>query len=124
VPIEARDAQHLEVPMQSTVAVFETAPESENVIQVRTVSTNNFLGWWSGGFYFPQFGAAETGEPERTDDNMQLYPSEWLEFNFSPWDDKNTFAAAKPVCAIPSACMSSRTTQIMHTIPPPSSLCA
>jgi Bacterial TSP3 repeat len=36
--------------------------------------------------------------PKRTDDNMQFYLPNWLEFNFNPVDLKTTFSADKPDC--------------------------
>ncbi len=84
--------------VQSTVAVFEPDPLTETVTYVRTVSTTNFLGWGQAGFYFPQFNASQVVGPKRTDDNMQFYLPDWLEFNFNPWDNNTTFSADKPDC--------------------------
>jgi len=96
--VEAWDAQHPGVPFQATVAVFEPDSDSETVTYMRTVSTSNFLGWGNAGFYFPQFGARRVVGPKRTDDNMQFYVDDWLEFNFDPWDLNTTFSADKPDC--------------------------
>ena len=96
--VAAWDAAHPGVPFQSTVAVFEPAPDIESITHVRTVSTTNFLGWGTDGFYFPQFGASKVVGPKRTDDNMQIALSSWLEFNFDPWDLNTTFSADKPDC--------------------------
>ena len=96
--VEAWDADYPGVPLQSTVAVFEPEPEGETITYLRTMSTTNFLGWGNAGFYFPQFGASEIVGPKRTDDNMQLYLPDWLEFNFDPWDYNTTFSADKPDC--------------------------
>ena len=96
--VEAWDAAYPGVSWPPTVAVFEPNSDDEIITYVRTVSTTNFLGWGSAGFYFPQFGASQVVGPKRTDDNMQLYLDEWLEFNFDPWDDKTTFSADKPDC--------------------------
>ena len=82
----------------ATVAVFEPNTDTENITYVRTVSATNFLGWGNAGFYFPQFGAFKIVGPERTDDRMQFYLPDWLEFNFDPWDLKTTFSADKPDC--------------------------
>ena len=76
-----------------------TAAFGETVTYVRKVSTTNFLGWGQAGFYFPQFAASGIVGPKRTDDNMQFYVPNWLEFNFDPWDlDNTTFSADKPDC--------------------------
>lgn len=81
------------------VLLFATAASGETVTYVRKVSTNNFLGWGQAGFYFPQFAASSVVGPKRTDDNMQLYLPNWLEFNFDPWDlEKTTFSADQPDC--------------------------
>lgn len=71
----------------------------ETITYVRKVSTTNFLGWGQAGFYFPQFAASSIVGPKRTDDNMQFYVPNWLEFNFDPWDpDNTTFSADQPDC--------------------------
>ncbi len=71
---------------------------SEAVTYVRKESTDNFLGWGQTGVYFPQFDASSVVGPKRTDDNMQFYLPNWLEFNFNPWDLNTTFSADKPDC--------------------------
>lgn len=63
---------------------FATATYGETITYVRTVSTTNFLGWGQTGFYFPQFDASSVVGPKRTDDNMQFFVPNWLEFNFDP----------------------------------------
>ena len=79
--------------------LFATAACGETVTYVRTVSTTNFLGWGQAGFYFPQFAATEIVGPKRTDDNMQFYVPNWLEFNFDPWDVQDTtFSIDQPDC--------------------------
>jgi len=79
--------------------LFATVACGETITYVRKVSTTNFLGWGQAGFYFPQFAASSIVGPKRTDDNMQLFLPNWLEFNFDPWDpDDTTFSADKPDC--------------------------
>lgn len=76
-----------------------SAPGDATITYVRKVSTTNFLGWGQDGFYFPQFAASSIVGPKRTDDNMQFYVPNWLEFNFDCWDlEKTTFSADKPDC--------------------------
>ncbi len=78
--------------------LFATATFGETITYVRKVSTTNFFGWGQAGFYFPQFAATSNVGPKRTDDNMQFYVPNWLEFNFNPWDTGTTFSADKPDC--------------------------
>ena len=78
--------------------LFATATFGETITYVRKVSTTNFLGWGQAGFYFPQFAASGIVGPKRTDDNMQFYVQNWLEFNFDPWNLDTTFSADKPDC--------------------------
>jgi len=76
-----------------------SAPDDPTITYVRKVSTTNFLGWGQAGFYFPQFAASGIVGPKRTDDNMQFYVPNWLEFNFDCFDLENTtFSADKPDC--------------------------
>ncbi len=75
------------------------APGGATITYVRKVSTTNFLGWGQAGFYFPQFAAYSIVGPKRTDDNMQFYVPNWLEFNFDCFDlDDTTFSPDKPDC--------------------------
>jgi hypothetical protein len=79
--------------------VFATAVCGETITYVRKVTTTKFLGWGQAGFYFPQFAASDIVGPKRTDDNMQFYVPNWLEFNFDPWDPEDTtFSIDKPDC--------------------------
>ena len=79
--------------------LFATAVCGETITYVRKGSTTDFLGWGQAGFYFPQFAASGIVGPKRTDDNMQFYVPNWLEFNFDPWDlDNTTFSVDKPDC--------------------------
>jgi hypothetical protein len=78
--------------------LFVTAAYGDTITYVRKVSTTDFLGWGQAGFYFPQFDASGIVGPKRTDDNMQLYLPNWLEFNFDPWNLNTTFSADQPDC--------------------------
>ena len=78
--------------------LFVAAAYGDTITYVRKVSTTDFLGWGQAGFYFPQFDASGIVGPKRTDDNMQLYLPNWLEFNFDPWNLDTTFSADKPDC--------------------------
>ena len=83
---------------QPYTSIMYAGSEGETITYVGMESTNNFLGWGRKGFYFPQFDASGVVGPKRTDDNMQFYLPDWLEFNFNPYSLTTTFSADKPDC--------------------------
>jgi hypothetical protein len=77
----------------------DTSEPPATITYVRKASTTNFLGWGQSGFYFPQFASDSIVGPKRTDDNMQFWVPDWLEFNFDCFDlEDTTFSADEPDC--------------------------